>query len=260
MMNMKKEYIRATTVARLLLGTVIALCILAPGITRAAEEQADGRVRALVISALETTISSEIAATITSITRKPGEGFSKGDRLVTFDNGLFAARLQKARVDLDTAREVLKANQKLMQFKSISELELVTSRAKVAQAEAEVRLYSIQLSKCRINAPFSGRVVSRPANPHQFVQEGTPLLELVDDRNLELQMFVPSNWVGGLKKGMNITVDVDELGISCPARISTLGARVDSSSRTIEVRADIDGTHPGLLPGMSGTARFTATN
>jgi len=217
------------------------------------------QVRALVISELETTISSEVAARITNITKKPGERFKKGKTILSFDNALFAARLQKARVDLDTAQKVLEANTKLMRFKSISELELITSKAKVEQARAEVRLYSIQLSKCTVTAPFSGRVVERLVSPHQYVQEGTPLLTLVDDRNLSLQMFVPSPWVRKLKQGMRFSVEVDELGITCPARITTLGARIDSNSRTIEVRAEIEGDHPGLLPGMSGTARFTTT-
>jgi RND family efflux transporter MFP subunit len=266
---MTRHTFRTTSVVRFLFAV---LCILgmthstalhaATELERPLSESAppeDSQVRALVISELETTISSEVAAKITSITKKPGERFKKGKTILSFDNALFAARLQKARVDLDTARKVFEANTKLMQFKSISELELITSKAKVEQARAEVRLYSIQLSKCTVTTPFSGRVVERLVSPHQYVQEGTPLLTLVDDRNLSLQMFVPSPWVRKLKQGMRFSVEVDELGITCPARITTLGARIDSNSRTIEVRAEIEGDHPGLLPGMSGTARFATT-
>jgi RND family efflux transporter MFP subunit len=259
-MNSKTKHSRAAAVARLLLGTAMVMVMALPSAARTPAGQEQTQVRALVISDLETTISSEIAARITSIAKKPGERFKKGERLLSLDRTLFSARLKKAQVDLDTARKVLEANQKLMQFKSISELELVTSRADVAQAEAEVRLYSIQLSKCSIAAPFSGRVVSKLVNPHQFVQEGTPLLELVDDRNLSLQMFVPSMWVGSLQEGDLFTVQVDELNTSFPARITTLGARIDSNSRTIEIRAAIQGAHPGLLPGMSGTALLAPTS
>ena len=265
-MHITDLHFRATAVARLFLWTAVACTVLMPSgsrcenITSTMTTSDQTQVRARVISDLETVISSEIAARITSITKRPGDRFNKGERLLSFDRALFSARLKKAQVDLDTAQKVLEANQKLMQFKSISELEFVTSMAKVAQAKAEVRLYSIQLSKCTITAPFSGRVVARAANPHQFVQEGTPLLELVDDQNLSLQMFVPSMWVKSLHKGDGFTVDVDELGISFKAVITTLGARIDSSSRTIELRGAFEGTHPGLLPGMSGTARFTSTS
>jgi hypothetical protein len=51
-------------------------------------------------------------------------------------------------------------------------------------------------------------------------------------------------------------IEVDETGKSYPARITRLGAKVDSASQSLEITAIILGEHTELLSGMSGTAVF----
>ena len=73
---------------------------------------------------------------------------------------------------------------------------------------------------------------------------------------LELQMLVPSKWLGWLKPGTKLTVDVEELGKSYPAQVQRIGAQIDAVSQSIAVYAAVEGNPPGLLPGMSGWAVF----
>jgi RND family efflux transporter MFP subunit len=204
----------------------------------------------------ETTISSEIPAAIKKINGDLGSYFKKGQLLVSFDCATLEAEKRKAQAELSEANKINQVNQRLGEFKSISDLEIAVSESRLERARAEVKLWEVRLDKCQIKAPFNGRIISRFAHPYEYVEPGQPLLKLLDNVNLNLQIFVPSNWLSHLKTGQKFTVIIDETGKKYSARISRLGAKVDPVSQTIEIRAQIKGNHPELLAGMSGNAAF----
>ncbi len=218
--------------------------------------RAGQQIRVLLIPETETTISSEIPATIKKINGDMGSYFKKGDTLVIFACETQEAEKLKAQAELNEAEKINRVNKQLGEFKSISDLEIAISESRLERARAEVKLWKIQLDKCLIRAPFSGRIISRPAHPYEHVEPGQPLLELLDHINLNLQIYVPSNWLNRLKFGREFTVTIDETGKKYPARITRLGAEIDPVSQTIEIRAKIKGRHPELLAGMSGNAEF----
>jgi multidrug efflux pump subunit AcrA (membrane-fusion protein) len=112
------------------------------------------------------------------------------------------------------------------------------------------------VGRCSIAAPFAGRVAKRHVAAHQYVTPGVPLLDILETGQLELQMIVPSKWLAWLKPGAAFTVQVEELGKSFPAKVQRLGAQIDPVSQTVAVFGVMDGSHAGLLPGMSGWAVF----
>jgi multidrug efflux pump subunit AcrA (membrane-fusion protein) len=109
---------------------------------------------------------------------------------------------------------------------------------------------------CIIDAPFNGRIIKRLAQPFESVNQGEPLIKILDDSELKVELYVPSKWLLWLKQDTEFTVRIDETGKTYPARMTALGARVDAVSQSIEITAVISGNHPELLAGMSGEARF----
>jgi RND family efflux transporter MFP subunit len=216
----------------------------------------ENRVRALLIPKVETILSNEIAARIESVRVDVGDMFKKGQALVVLGCGIYKAQMDKARAELAEAEKTLEVNQRLEKLGSISELEVAVAAAKVDQAKAELAFHRTHVRKCVIYAPFSGRVVKREVDPYQYVNPGQPLLEIIDNHRLELQIFVPSKWLRWIKPSTSFQVHIDEVDREYTARISVLGARVDPVSQTLEIRGKIDGKHPELLAGMSGTAVF----
>ena len=124
------------------------------------------------------------------------------------------------------------------------------------KAKAEYALVKAQVDMCIIAAPFNGRVVKRIARPYESVNQGEPLIEILDDSELKVELYVPSKWLLWLKEDTEFTVQIDETGKTYPARMTALGARVDAVSQSIEITAVISGVHPELLSGMSGEAHF----
>lgn len=214
----------------------------------------DGRVRAQLVARDKAILASEIAAKISSLPFRDGDSFRAGQTLVAFDCSLFRASLSKAEATAEAARQTLKVNRRLAELNSIGNLEVEQAAAKVKESEAETLAMRVTVSKCSLTAPFSGSVAKLHVASHEFVAPGKPLIEILDTRRLELQMIVPSRHLAWLKKGSRFQVKVDELEREYPARVVRLGARIDPVSQTIPLVAEIEGSPPELLPGMSGWA------
>ncbi len=211
-------------------------------------------IRALLAPMVETVLSSQIAARIESIGVIDGEAFRQGKRLLQFDCVVPNAQLRKAQAEYRAAKMQLEANRNLKKHDAIGELEVVIAQTKVDKSRAEVSLMRARVQMCQVQAPFSGRVVKLHVHPHQGVREGEPLMEILDDRKLKMELIVPSHWLRWLKPGARFNVHVDEVDKDYPAVVTMLGARVDPVSQTLPVTAEIKGEYAELLTGMSGTA------
>lgn len=241
------------TLSRYLL--VPLLCMAAPLLAQPIDD--NHRIRTQLVSPDAVVLSSELAAKIDQLPLREGDAFKRGDPLVIFECSLYAAQLKKAQAISDSATKLWQVNKRLADLNSVGELELEQSAAKVREAEAELHYMKTSVDKCVIRAPFAGRIAKRLVAAHQYVNTGTPLLDVLSSEQLELQMIAPSSWLAWLKPDMVFRVSVEELGQSYPAQVTRLGARIDPVSQTITLTGKVTAPAAELLAGMSGWAEFT---
>ena len=213
-------------------------------------------IRGLIVPKFHATISSRLQATIAAIGPGNGERFNKGGNLVTFDCAIFNAELKRAEAQLGAAMDTRNVKAELARNGTISRLQLVLANAEAKKAEAEQVLSNERVTHCTIRAPWDGRVVNRLANAHETVNVGDPLMEIVNDQEVELQLYLPSRWLKHLKKGFEFRFHVDETDAEINAEIIATGAWIDNVSQLIEVRAICNDSCTGLVAGMSGRAEF----
>lgn len=228
-----------------------------PSLESPAIGESEHQIRGQLSPLHHTVVSSEVSALITTLKHREGENFKAGNTLAVFDCSIYQAQLQKAKAGAEAANRKLKVSERLDKLNAISTLELEQAASHSIEAGAQVRVMEVTVRKCRIRAPFSGRVVKRFAEPFQYVQPGTPLLEILDPINLEIQLVVPSHWLTWLNQGAQFYFHVEENKHSYPARIVRVGTMIDPISQSIPVAGKITGKHPELLPGMSGWAKFS---
>jgi len=213
-------------------------------------------IRGLVVPRHQATISSRLQATIRTIGPDNGERFKKGDKLIIFDCAIHKAELMRAEAQMNAAEDTYRVKAELARNGSISKLQPVLARAELKKAEAERVLSAEHVAHCAITAPYDGRVVRRLANAHETVSFGDPLVEIVNDHEVELQLFVPSNWLVQMKIGATFRFHIDETGKVLPAKIIAIGAWIDNVSQLIEIRAICSKGSDTLIAGMSGKAEF----
>ena len=211
-------------------------------------------IRAQVTARTTTVLASGMAGRILDVSVQDGETFRKGDVLVRFDCAVQESQLARAGASLDKARRLLEVNERLRQLGSISAKEISVGQAEVAEATAEVGMMKALVSRCAIIAPFTGRVAGVAVRRFQFIGEGQPMLDILDDKELELEAIVPSRWLAWMRVGTRFQVVVDENGRTYEGEVSRLTGRVDPVSQSIKLYAGIRNPDDRLLAGMSGRA------
>lgn len=205
----------------------------------------------------QATLSGELNAKVIEMPFRDGETFKKGDLLVRFDCSAYQAQLAASQAAMRAAQQELSQNRQLAELKSVGRNAVALAEARLAQATAESQVYQIQTSRCRVVAPFSGQVVSRKVQVSEYIGQGMPLLEIVDNRHLEINILVPSRWLASLKPKQTFTFTPDETGVPLQAEVLRIGARIDESSQTLTLIGRVVTADTSLLAGMSGSARFT---
>jgi len=206
------------------------------------------------------TLSSEMSARIVRIQTSVGLHFQKGDVLVEFDCAIQRAQEAHARATLVQAEKTYAIDVRLAQLKSMGGLELEVAEAEVAKAKADVDGGEALVSKCLITAPFNGVTVDQKAQQFQYATPGQPLLDILDDSHLDVELFVPSRWLSWLKPGYTFDLHVEETDKTYPVRVTRLGGRVDPVSQLIKLFGEIASGSNDLMAGMSGRANIGHSN
>ncbi len=213
-------------------------------------------VRGQLSPLYHTVLSSELAANVQMLELREGDEFKKDQLIAELNCTVYRAKLKNAVAAVETARLSYDVNQRLAQLDANSVMDMEQAAAKLSEAEAWATVMGVTVNKCEIRAPFSGHVVKRLAEPHQYVKPGDPLLEIHSPDKLEIRLIVPSRWMIWLTIGSRLQFHVEENDTKYAARVVRIGTQVDPVSQTIPLAAKIEKKHPELLPGMSGSARF----
>jgi RND family efflux transporter MFP subunit len=213
-------------------------------------------VRVLIAASREAKLSAQMDGRLVSLPKSTGAAFRRGDVLAEFDCSSQRAELAVNKARLEKARSTLESQKTLRELNAISELDLVQAQTDAQEAAARLEQAEVGVSRCRLLAPYAGKVVRRVANEFETLGPGATILEIVETGPLRLELLVPSRWLVWLKNGTAFSVHVDEISREVAAKVTGIGSRVDPVSQTVSVQAVFTENVPGILPGMSGNARF----
>lgn len=236
---------------------VLPVVVLAESTTSEKPSELSSPLRAQIKARQSTLISSEMNARISQLKLRDGDRFTEGQTLVSFHCSLEEAQLNKAKATMEKAVKTYEVKQRLEELHSIGALELAVAKAEEGEAKAEMQVAQAVLSRCVIKAPFSGKVTDVAAKLYQTVKAGDPLLEILDDKDLEIEFMAPSNSLPQLALGRHFQVTLNETNKTYQGEITRLGGKVDPVSQTIKVYGRIIDKAAELLPGMSGAVELT---
>jgi len=220
-----------------------------------AQATADNEARAVIKAVDRVLLSSELAAKVTSLPRRAGDAFRKGDLLVALDCDLHRAQASKVSAELEGARLKMDNARQLKELRSIGALEVSMAESEYAQIQASLRIAQLNTGRCGIRAPWAGRVVAVHVKPYENVRQQQELIEIINDSRFEAEVVVPAKWMRWLKPGAALDLQVDETGTTARAKVAAITPAIDAISQTVVLRVAIaDGSQ--LIPGMSATAVF----
>ncbi len=217
-------------------------------------------IRVLVVAGQESVLASQMAGRIDEVEVKLGSTIKAGQVLLRFNCDAQQAQLKMANAEFYGAQRTYESKVKLQAMESVSELDVQQAAAAAQRATAQIELYQVQLRQCTIRAPFSGRVTRLHAKRFESVNVGQPLIDVVNNGKLKLQLNVPSNWLAWIKEDAPFSIRIDETAQAYQARVLRINGRVDAVSQSVEIEGEVVGNAPRLLSGMSGVASFAQAN
>jgi len=232
-----------------LIKLVLGGSMLLPAMLAAAEPV----VRAQLTPRRQALLSAEIAARIRELHATEGGRFEAGDPLVTFDASLPQAQVARAEAALSAAERTLSTNRRLLELNSTGQMEVDLAEAEVRKTRADLSYARALLERCRIVAPFAGRVAEQRVYQDEFVQVGQALLVIIDEQSPRIDFIAPSKWLAWVHVGQRFRLRIDETDRDYDAVIESIGARVDPVSQSVKIVAGLVGQHPELVAGMSGS-------
>ena len=212
--------------------------------------------RALIRSSERIEYRNQLVAPIKSVDFSAGETFRKGDPLVIFDCASYEAEAKAAKASAKAAAIDHATKQRLLRYQAIGKSEVSLAAAQSSEAQAQVEVHEVRNQACRFEAPFDGRVVDVNAKPHEFPPANEPLIVIIDDSKLEMELVVPSNWLRWIRPGEKFGIVVDETGEAGTGIVERIAAEVDPVSQTVKLIAVFEERPPFVLAGMSGSVRF----
>ncbi len=203
------------------------------------------------------TLSAEVPSVVKKIHHEMGEKFREKEVLIDFDSKFYLADKKKANALLAYANTVYKTNQKLYNQRSVSDVEFAKARADLDVAKADLSIASKKLSACSIRAPYHGRVVRLLVKENEIVQQGQPLIEIVDDQIMRAKFHVPLGFNGHLDIGQILNVKVRGINKNFECKITHISPQMESNTFTFQMFAEIDNAGNILQGGMTGEILLT---
>lgn len=204
-------------------------------------------------------LSAERAGVLSNLKVDAGDAVKKGDVLaVVFHDDLILKRQQ--REANQNYRDVQVENlNKLNEKGLVTDEELAKAKMEAVVNNKEISMIQTEIDRSKIRAPFSGLVVMRHAQPHEWVTPGKIVVELYDPRNLRVSADIPSEIAMGFKRGRVDTLFFQDLKQEVKAKFRVLSPQIDVRSNTIKVYWTVDAGElkkVRLLPGMKGVLKF----
>src|SRR5260221_1544646 len=232
-------------------------------------------------------LRAQVGGTLTGIFFKDGDIVRKGDLLFTIDARPYeitlaeanaqlevaAARIELADRQLDRAKDLEQSNAGSVENVDQRISDQRSARAAVEEAKARIRDAQFELDRCRITAPFTGRmgthlvsVVNLIAGSRTATSPTTLLATLVslDPLSLDFEISVSdfltySKYREHLKGGHVQKVEValgDDNQYARTGVFDFLDYVLDRSSGTIHARATVANSDLVLTPGLFARVRL----
>lgn len=219
----------------------------------------------------DASLSAQTAGTLLELV-DVGTRVSQDDVVARLDDRLIRAGLEQALANLASAEsqarlaeESWRRQEPLYQDSIISALEFENvltqrnqARSFLAQAQAAVAQAEQQLENTILRAPFGGTVEERFAEKGEQVMPGTPIVRVVNTRNLKVTAGVPETYAADIRRGTSVGISFRAYnGPDRRGTVSFVGSVINPRNRTFQIEIDLDNPDGILKPAMIADVKLT---
>jgi cobalt-zinc-cadmium efflux system membrane fusion protein len=219
-------------------------------------------------------VNSVYNGVVRSLLVQPGNNVSRGQTIATIANPDFIkvqdeylsinSKIVLAEQEYNRQKELNAGNAGSLKNLQAAEAELKTLRSRNSSLVQQIQLMGINPASIRngklisvlsIRSPISGVVSNVMVQIGSYVDVSTAVAEIVDNKQLHLDLFVYEKDLPKLKNNQLIHFTLtNNPGKEYDAQIYSLGSSFEGESKAITVHAKVQGNKTGLIDGMNVTA------
>ncbi len=203
------------------------------------------------IVANETTeVHPEVSGRITGIYFREGAYVNRGAMLVKLNDADLQAQRRKLQVQLQVARQNETRSAELMKIQGISRQDYEASLLQVTNVNADLAIINTQIEKTNVRAPFSGKVGFRMVSLGAYVSPATTITTISQTSQMKIDFTVPERYINKVRLGQFVNFKVEgNSGRNYSAKVIATEPNITAETRTLSVRAQVQGDQGGLTPG-----------
>jgi membrane fusion protein (multidrug efflux system) len=196
-------------------------------------------------------ITSKYSDLVDEIYFDDGQNVKKGALLVKLNNQEELAKVNELTANLSESKAHLKRLTELLSSRATSKSLVEQQEAKTKAIEAQLVSANAKLNDLTLRAPFSGVLGFREVSKGAYIDAGNIITSLDDLSSMKVDFYLPERLLTHIHVGQQVTAfnsayqDKEFTG-----KITALDSRIDSSTRSIKVRATINNKALKLRPGM----------
>ncbi len=216
-------------------------------------------------------VTSLLGGVVQSILIQPGNKVKKGQVLATVTNMAFITMQEEylsissqatlAESEFQRQRELKEGNAGALKNYQTAEAELKHLKIRQASLQKQLELVGVSTaslssgniqSTISIKSPINGTVSNVWANIGSFADANTPVVEIVDNSQLHLDLTVYEKDLPKLQVGQTIHFTLtNNPGKEYDAIIYGISNSFEEGSNAVAVHAEVKGDKTGLIDGMS---------
>jgi len=189
---------------------------------------------------------------LTALYVKAGDHVEKGGAVARLDSDNEEIALERARVELENARDAHARIIHLRDSDTASRVEVINAELALARAELVLRDATLALERRTIRAPQSGIVGILPVDIGNYVTVSTTIARIDARDKILIDVWVPERFAPSISAGQPIVAEaVARAGLRFSGHVSAIDNAIDETSRTLRVRCEIVNKDDSLRAGMS---------
>lgn len=203
-------------------------------------------------------VTSEVAGQISEADLVANQPVSEGDVLLRLSSDLQEIELSIAETELASARQTLERYTSLNSSSSgvVAGMTVQDAETAVALAEANLAKARYALDALTLRAPISGRLGLSDLRVGDRISSGDEIVTIDDTSRIIISFELPERAIDLLELGREVQATTPALaGRVFEATITAFDSRIDETTRTVNVQAEINNAEGRLWPGMSFSVR-----
>lgn len=202
-------------------------------------------------------IYPQFSGVLTSLNVKAGQSVSKGQVLGRIDDGGLSQQVAQLEAQLALSQTTFERQKRLWDQKIGSEIQFLQAQTDMQSRQKAVAQVRAQLSKTVVRAPFSGVIDEIITDRGQVVNPQQGLMRIVNLSNMYITTTVPEAYIGKVKAGTPVIVDLSSLGKTYLGKVRQVASSINPSNRSFGVEVSVPDTDKLLRPNQVVKLKIT---